>query len=110
MATRRLDRLLSNALEATGGRTVVVRTCADNGHAVLEVEDTGVGIPVGEQQRLFERFFRSSTATAEAVQGTGLGLVIAKAIAEAHDGSVSVRSRPGEGTCFRVEIPLARRR
>ncbi len=70
-----------------------MRTFADSGHAVLEVEDGGVGIPVGLQRRLFERFFRSSTATAQAVHGTGLGLVIAEAIAEAHGGSVSLRTR-----------------
>jgi signal transduction histidine kinase len=106
-----LSNLLSNALKFTrAGGTVLVRTFADSGHAVLEVEDDGVGIPVGEQARLFQRFFRSSTATAHAVQGTGLGLVIAKAIVEAHGGSVALRSQPGEGTCIRVELPLARPR
>jgi signal transduction histidine kinase len=103
------SNLLSNALKFTGaGGTVLVRTFADSGHAVLEVEDDGVGIPVDEQARLFQRFFRSSTATTQAVQGAGLGLAIAKAIAEAHGGSVALRSQPGEGTCIRVELPLAR--
>jgi signal transduction histidine kinase len=99
--------LLSNALKFTpGGGTVVARTFTDDGSAVLEVEDTGIGIPTSEQERLFQRFFRSSTATAQAIPGTGLGLVITKAIAEAHGGGVSVRSKPGEGTCFRVELPV----
>jgi len=103
------SNLLSNALKFTApGGTVVVRTCVDSGHAVLEVEDDGVGIPVDEQARLFQRFFRSSTATTHAVQGAGLGLAISKAIAEAHGGSVALRSQPGEGTCIRVELPLAR--
>ncbi|MDX6476624.1 MAG: hypothetical protein QOH95_2135, partial [Gaiellaceae bacterium] len=74
--------------------------------AVVEIADTGLGIPVAEQSRLFQRFFRSSTATEQAIPGTGLGLVISKAIAEAHGGTVGVISAPGEGTCFRVEIPL----
>jgi signal transduction histidine kinase len=73
---------------------------------VVEVEDTGIGIPKGEQDRLFQRFFRSSTATEQAIPGTGLGLVISKAIAEAHGGTIAVRSERGEGTCFRVELPL----
>jgi hypothetical protein len=85
---------------------VTVRTFAARGNAVVEVEDTGIGIPPAEQSQLFQRFFRSSTATEHAIPGTGLGLVISRAIAEAHGGSIDVRSRPGEGTCFRVELPL----
>ena len=73
---------------------------------MLEVADTGIGIPEGEQDRLFQRFFRSSTATEQAIPGTGLGLVISKAIAEAHGGTIGVRSSPGRGTCFHVAIPL----
>jgi signal transduction histidine kinase/CHASE3 domain sensor protein len=103
-----VGNLLSNALKFTpaGGR-VVARVFPDGDRAVLEVEDTGIGIPEAEQERLFQRFFRSSTATAQAIPGTGLGLVITKAIAEAHGGEVSVRSSPGEGACFRVELPFA---
>jgi two-component system phosphate regulon sensor histidine kinase PhoR len=74
--------------------------------AVVEVEDTGIGIPAGEQGRLFQRFFRSSTATEQAIPGTGLGLVITKAIAEAHGGTVTVRSEVGKGTLFSVSLPL----
>jgi two-component system phosphate regulon sensor histidine kinase PhoR len=99
--------LLSNALKFTSaGGWVAARTFADRGIAVLEVEDTGIGIPVAEQERLFQRFFRSSNATQQAIPGTGLGLVITKAIAEAHGGRVSVASVPGASTCFRVELPL----
>jgi signal transduction histidine kinase/CHASE3 domain sensor protein len=102
-----VGNLLSNALKFTppGGR-MTVRTFADDRHVVVEVEDTGIGIPTGEQDRLFQRFFRSSTATEQAIPGTGLGLVISKAIAEAHGGTIAVRSERGEGTCFRVELPL----
>jgi signal transduction histidine kinase len=74
---------------------------------VIEVSDTGMGIPAAEQDRLFERFFRTSTATAQAIQGTGLGLTISKAIAEAHGGRISFTSVEGEGTTFRIELPLA---
>jgi signal transduction histidine kinase len=101
-----IGNLLSNALKFTpaGGR-VTVRAFAHEGRAVVEVDDTGAGIPRAEQARLFERFFRSSTATARAAPGTGLGLVIAKAIVEAHGGTIVVRSEAGEGTIVRVELP-----
>jgi signal transduction histidine kinase len=100
--------LLSNALKFTpAGGTVTARTAHDDdGKVSVEVEDTGIGIPAAEQDRLFQRFFRSSTATEQAIPGTGLGLVIAKAIVEGHGGSISLRSVVGEGTCFRVELPL----
>jgi len=102
-----VSNLVSNALKFTpaGGR-VLVRTFVDSSTAVLEVADTGIGIPEAEQDRLFQRFFRSSTATEQAIPGTGLGLVISKAIVEGHGGSIGVTSTPGEGTCFRVEFPL----
>jgi signal transduction histidine kinase len=102
-----VSNLVSNALKFTpAGGTVTVRVFLDAHNAVLEVADTGIGIPKGEQERLFQRFFRSSTATEQAIPGTGLGLVISKAIAEAHSGSISVESDAGAGTCFRVELPL----
>lgn len=106
-----LDNLLSNALKFTpeGGR-VDVTVSAQNGHAVLEVADSGIGIPRGEQDRLFDRFFRASTATAQAVPGTGLGLAIAKAIVDAHDGSIEVESDEGSGSTFRVQLPVRQRR
>jgi signal transduction histidine kinase len=103
-----LDNLVSNALKFTpaGGR-VEVRTSASDGHAVFEVADTGSGIPAGDLKRVFERFFRTAGANAQAVQGTGLGLGITKAIVEAHGGTIGVESEEGAGTTFRVELPLA---
>ena len=102
-----VGNLVSNSLKFTpaGGR-VTVRTFVDGSHAVVEVEDDGIGIPVAEQDRLFQRFFRSSIATEQAIPGTGLGLVISRAIAEAHGGTIDVRSEAGAGACFRVELPL----
>jgi signal transduction histidine kinase len=72
--------------------------------AVLEVADTGIGIPADEVGRLFERFYRASTAAT--IRGTGLGLSIARSIAEAHDGTIGVRSTEGIGTTFTLELPI----
>ena len=103
-----LDNLISNALKFTpaGGR-VDVRVLDRGDRVVIEVEDTGLGIADGEQSRLFERFFRTSTATAQAIPGVGLGLSISKAIVEGHGGAISVASREGHGTTFTIELPGA---
>jgi signal transduction histidine kinase len=102
-----LDNLVSNALKFTpkGGR-VDVRLRARDGTAVLEVEDTGLGIPADEQGQLFERFFRSSNATQGAIPGSGLGLTITKAIVERHGGRIEVESTESVGTTVRVSLPL----
>jgi signal transduction histidine kinase len=103
-----LDNLVSNALKFTppSGR-VDVRLHRDaEGCTVLEVADTGIGIHKTEQSRLFERFFRTTTATKNAIAGTGLGLSIVKLTAEAHGGIASVESDEGIGTRFRVVLPL----
>ena len=104
-----LDNLVSNAIKFTpeGGR-VDVRLRTLRKRAVIEVRDTGIGIPADERDQLFERFYRTSTATERAIQGTGLGLAISKAIAEAHDGRITVESEEDVGTTFRVELPLRR--
>jgi signal transduction histidine kinase len=105
-----LDNLVSNALKFTPeGGSVQVRTRAGGNQVVLEVEDSGIGIPAADQPRLFERFFRSAVAEDQAIPGTGLGLAIVKAIVEAHSGQISISSREGLGTTFRVELPLVAR-
>jgi PAS domain S-box-containing protein len=102
-----LDNLVSNAVKFTpaDGR-VDVRVRALKGRAVLEVRDSGIGIPKGETKFLFQRFYRTSTATQQAIQGTGLGLAICKAIAEAHGGTITVESEEGVGTTFQVRLPI----
>ena len=100
-----IGNLLSNAVKFTPkGGTVTLTVDRRDEVAVVEVADTGVGIPADEVGRLFERFFRASTATTE--QGTGLGLSIVKSIVDAHGGSISVRSDEGVGTTFVVELPV----
>jgi signal transduction histidine kinase len=105
--TQLLNNLLSNAVKFTpDGGTVTARTSTEDGVGIIEVEDTGMGIPAEEQGKLFERFFRSSVAHRRSIEGTGLGLVIAKAIAERHGGRIGFESQVGKGTTFRVELPL----
>jgi signal transduction histidine kinase len=103
-----LDNLVANAVKFTpSGGHVNVRAAAVNGRALLEVSDTGVGVPVSEQPQLFDRFFRSTTAVEQAVPGVGLGLAIVKAIVDAHDGTVTLESTEAGGTTVRVELPAS---
>ncbi len=72
----------------------------------MAVADTGIGIPVAEQERIFDRFYRVDKARSRAAGGTGLGLAIAKAIVTAHGGRISVDSRPNQGSTFLVQLPI----
>jgi signal transduction histidine kinase len=101
-----VDNLLSNAIKFTpqdGSVTLCLQQEGD--HVVLSVSDTGIGISEEEQARLFERFFRTSSATEAAIPGIGLGLSIVKAIVQAHGGEVTVTSATGAGTRFTVRLP-----
>jgi PAS domain S-box-containing protein len=118
------DNLVSNAVKFTpsGGQvTLRLRPAwqdADGGLldaagpgaspvALLSVSDTGIGIPTGEQGKLFTSFFRASTARRNAVPGVGLGLTITKAITTAHGGTLDVESAEGRGTTFTLALPLS---
>jgi signal transduction histidine kinase/CHASE3 domain sensor protein len=102
-----LDNLVSNAIKFTpGGGRVTVRLARDGDSAVLEVQDTGIGIAQDDLRRLFERFFRTERATSAAIPGVGLGLTIAQAIVHGHEGEISVSSENGGGTTFRIRLPL----
>lgn len=103
------DNVLSNALKftPTGGH-VDVRAVRRDGVARIEVVDTGMGIPEGEQDAVFTRFFRTERAQNDAIVGAGLGLSIAKAIVEAHGGTIGFVSREGVGTTFAIELPVDR--
>ncbi len=102
-----LANLLDNALKySPAGEPVVVSARTADGHVVVDVEDRGPGIPYDQQQLIFEKFGRASVVGSQAKPGTGLGLYIARSIAEAHGGSLDVRSAPGRGTTFRLTLPL----
>jgi len=99
--------LLSNAVKFTpDSGHVLTRLWLEDGEAWLTVADSGIGIPQEEQDALFQKFFRSSTAQAMAIQGTGLGLSIVAGIVAAHGGRIGVDSRLGEGSTFSVRLPL----
>ena len=103
-----IDNLASNALKFTpaGGRVELLASRHD-GAIRIEVADTGMGIPPEEQDRLFDRFFRTARAQSDAITGAGLGLAIAKAIVEAHRGHIAFTSVEGQGTTFIVDLPAA---
>jgi two-component system phosphate regulon sensor histidine kinase PhoR len=102
--------LIDNALRYTPeGGSVTVSLDVQDGHAVVDVTDTGIGIPYKDIPYVFERFYvvdRSRTRATERAGGAGLGLSIVKQIAEAHGGNVSVKSRLDRGTTFTVRIPV----
>lgn len=102
-----LGNLLSNAIKFSprGGRVHVVVDSVD-AYARVQVLDEGPGIPEGERDQLFERFYRLASSTEMGVPGTGLGLAIAKSVAEAHEGFVDIVDTPGWSTTFRVFLPL----
>mgnify|MGYP003145000935 FL=1 len=100
------NNLIGNALRYTpSGGEIRVSIVEQTDQWALVVEDTGVGIPYSEQQRIFERFYRGSRNEESSTSGTGLGLAIVKHLTQAQQGNVSVTSTPGEGSRFCVCLP-----
>ena len=99
--------LLENALRYNRpGGSVDVRVERVDAHVVLEVEDNGIGIPESDRDRVFERFYRVDKARSRAAGGTGLGLSIVRHAIERHGGEITMRSVLGEGSAFRVVLPV----
>jgi two-component system sensor histidine kinase SenX3 len=106
-----LFNILDNAVKySEDGGKVVLEAEVEDRQVVLSVSDHGIGIPPGEQERIFERFYRVDRARSRAAGGTGLGLAIVRHVAQAHGGDVSVESSEGQGSTFRLRLPLASRR
>ncbi len=98
--------LFSNAIKFTpDGGSVTVRAGTQGENVWFEVQDTGCGIPQDQQGKLFQRFAQVDGGRNGKVQGTGLGLAMVKEYAQMHGGAVALRSAPGEGSTFRVELP-----
>jgi signal transduction histidine kinase len=103
-----LLNLVTNAIKYTpAGGTIELTLAEQDGSVSLTVGDTGIGIAPGDLPHIFERFWRADPARSRTGDrpGTGLGLSITKWIAEAHGGSITVRSRPRRGTTFTVRLP-----
>jgi PAS domain S-box-containing protein len=100
-------KLVDNALKysSAGGR-VVVRGRPDGTHTLLEVEDSGIGIPEEHLPRIFEKFYMVDGGLTRRVGGTGVGLYLVREILRLHGGSVCVASRPGQGSVFTVKLPM----
>lgn len=100
--------LLDNALKYTpGGGSVRLSCASESGRVTVRMRDTGMGIPRDEQPRIWERLYRGDKSRSQ--RGLGLGLSLVKAIVEAHHGTVSVQSQPGQGSEFIVNIPQTER-
>jgi signal transduction histidine kinase len=108
MALRRvLDNLVSNALKFTpaGGR-VTVRLCPGADTLMLEVADTGIGIPADQLEHIFERFYQVDGSATRKYGGMGLGLALVKQVVEAHGGQITVTSEVEAGSTFTVVLPV----
>ena len=104
-----LGNLVDNAIKYSGERRrLLVSARAEDGRVVIAVADEGIGIPAGEAERIFEKFYRIGRSETQGSRGSGVGLALVKHIMEAHGGGVSVESRPGEGSRFTLFLPLNR--
>jgi len=103
--------LLDNAIKYSPDKSeVFVKAVVQGGSAVISVKDNGLGIKAGEIPHLFERFYRADTSRSKTrINGYGLGLSIAKSIADAHHGTIEVESQPSKGSTFTAKIPLNQR-
>ena len=101
------DNLIDNAIKYTipGGK-VAVKVSIDKKYVVIEVEDTGIGIPKAQFHRMFTKFFRAVNAQLAETSGTGLGLYVSYNIVKRHKGTLSFESREGEGSTFILSLPL----
>lgn len=102
-----LGNLIDNAIKYSppGGR-ITVSLLTESDSLRFDIVDEGIGIPSDDLERIFERFFRSQSSDTLDVRGTGLGLALVKAVAEAHDGKIEVHSSPGRGSTFSLHLPL----
>jgi two-component system phosphate regulon sensor histidine kinase PhoR len=103
---RAVSNLVDNAIKYTpeGGR-IRVSAKSVGGEVLIEVADTGIGIPAEDVPRVFERFYRVDKSRSREMGGTGLGLSIVKHVVQVHGGSVDVESAVGKGSTFRVRLP-----
>lgn len=98
--------LVDNAIKYTDSGNIILNAFAEAEKVVIEIQDTGVGIPSEDQARIFERFYIVDKSRSRKVGGTGLGLSIVKHIILQHKGEINIESRKGFGTKFIIKIPI----
>lgn len=101
-----VSNLIENAVKYSGSSVhIVVEGALQDGALTLKVTDNGIGIPAAEQGKVFDKFYRGSNLPDRSLPGIGLGLSYVKLLVEAHRGTISLKSRPGEGTTAEIIIP-----
>ncbi len=104
--TNILNNLLDNAIKYSKEKvTIAIKTFEDAQHAIIQISDDGIGISKGQQERIFDKFYRVPTGNLHNVKGFGLGLSYVKRMVEKHGGEISVRSELGKGSTFTISIP-----
>jgi len=102
-----LLNVMDNAIKfSNDNKTITIRTGLTDRTVYIEVEDHGIGIPPEEQSKIFEKFYRVSSGLVHDIRGSGLGLTLVRHIMDAHKGEISVHSRVGEGSTFRLSFPI----
>ena len=101
-----LSNLIENAVKYSGNEVCIgIDASLKDNRLYLKVHDNGIGIPLQEQERVFEKFYRAQNIPDANLPGIGLGLSYVKLMVEAHGGSITLQSQPGKGTTFTIEIP-----
>lgn len=98
--------LVENAIKYTDAGQVTIRSCVKNKFVVIDIADTGMGIPQEELPKIWDRFYRVEKSRARKTGGTGLGLFIAKQIVQSHNGEISVKSEENQGSTFSIFLPV----
>jgi signal transduction histidine kinase len=101
--------LVNNAIKySRESKTIHIDVRREGGKVLVSVKDTGIGIPRGEQKKIFEKFFRGEDSLVHETKGSGLGLALVRHIMEAHGGAAEVESTPGKGSTFTLVLPVGK--
>jgi signal transduction histidine kinase len=105
--SRAINNLLDNASKfSPDKKEISIHVRKDKTNVIIEIKDKGIGIPPNELDRIFDKFYQGRNTLRQSFQGTGLGLTLVKHTVEAHGGSMTVKSRIGEGSTFSVILPI----